>query len=74
MLYFNNKKIVYLSDDFTKATEKLRQAEDTSDLQSDKETPQRRKKPKKISFSSSDEEIIDRLKRPPKILGKMRTG
>lgn len=63
--------MTYLLDDFNKATQKLRQAEDTSDLQSDAETQQRRRiKTKKMSLSSSDEEIIETLERPPKIARK----
>lgn len=60
-------------DDFEKVNKKLKEAQDTSDLQTDAENHRSKKRkitPRKVydSTSDEDEEENERLSRPPRIL------
>lgn len=62
--------IFLISDDFDKINEKLKEAQDTSDVQSEFEnyTVKKRKiKPRKIYDTSDEEQDNETLIRPPKI-------
>lgn len=62
-------KIFYTTDDYDKARQKLKQAELTSDLNTDTDESKNRKRlrPKKLLDSSSDEEEVSKFQRPPKV-------